>query len=110
MDAYVHRWDLVGDDWVGTGWAQLVCILITNAVGLSSMPAVPVRIDDGRVKVGTITHENLIPLPFVASETVALWMQLANADELNIDGDSIHIEASGEARFVEKLPADWGPP
>jgi hypothetical protein len=100
----------VGDAWIGTGWAQPVRILITNAVSRLSVPVGPVRIYGGRVKVGTITHENLVPLPFAASEMIALWIQLANADELNIDGDSIQIEALGEARFVEKLPADFGPP
>jgi len=109
LDAYVHRWDLVADDWVGTGWMRLVRILITHARCQSSVTLVPVEITHGRLHVGTVTYSNLVPLPFKESEAINLWIQVANADVLDCVGDSVQIEAQGEARFVEDLPGDMRP-
>ena len=105
----------IGGIWWATngsalGGCNLFASLIANALGRLSVPLVPVGISNGHVKVGTITHETLVPLPFAASEMIALWIQLVNADEpLIIDGDSIQLEALSEARFVEKLPVDFCP-
>src|SRR5262252_7623035 len=41
LDAYVRRWDMVGDRWHGTGWQQLVRIRIENVTDPSVVPAMP---------------------------------------------------------------------
>ena len=48
-------------------------------------------------------------LPFNASDATSLWLQLMNADIVEFVGRGVRIEAVGEARFVEDLPADLRP-
>jgi hypothetical protein len=109
LDAYVHRWDAVGDSWTGTGWMQPVRILIRDVGGRSTTPVLPINISDGRLGVGAITHDNLVRLPFNASDAIRLWIQLTNADVVEFMGSRVQIEVVGEARFVEDLAADLRP-
>ena len=106
LDAYVHCWDAVGDSWTGTGWKQPVRILIGDVGGGSIAPVLPLDISDGRLGVGTITHDNLVRLPFNASDAIRLWIQLTNADVVEVIGSRVQIDVLGEARFVEDLAAD----
>src|SRR5882672_7247207 len=41
LDAYVHRWEWLGDQWRGTGWEQPVRMRMENAVGPSAAPELP---------------------------------------------------------------------
>jgi hypothetical protein len=109
LDAYVHRWDAVGDSWTGTGWMQPVRILISDVGGRSIAPALPVDISDGRLRVGTITHDNMVRFPFTALVVISLWLRLTNGDIVEFVGGGVQIDAVGEARFVEDLPADLRP-
>ena len=58
LDAYVHRWETKGDSWLGSGLMQPVRILIGNVGGRPALPALPLDIADGRLRVGRISHEN----------------------------------------------------
>jgi hypothetical protein len=78
LDAYVHHWDAAGDSWTGTAWTQPVRILISDVGGRSRAPVLPIDISDGRLTVGTITHNNMVRLPFNTSDSVRLWLQLTN--------------------------------
>jgi hypothetical protein len=109
LDAYVHRWDTFGDSWTGTGWMQPVRILISDIGERAIAPLLPVDVSHGRLQVGTTCHSNLVRLPFNASSAISLWLQLMNADVLEFIGRGVHIDAVGEARFVEDLPADLRP-
>lgn len=109
LDAYVHRWDISGDTWRGTGWIQAVRILIRDVDVRAVAPMLPMHISDGRLRVGAVTHDNLVPLPFDASDATSLWLQLTNADIVEYLGRGGRIDAVGEARFVEVLPADLRP-
>lgn len=109
LDAYVHRWETFGDSWAGTGWMQPVRILIRDAGSGSIAHVLPIDISNGRLQVGTITHDNMVRLPFNASDAISLWLQLTNADIVEFIGRGVRIDAVGEARFVEDLPADLRP-
>jgi hypothetical protein len=109
LDAYVHRWDMVGDSWTGTGWKQPVRIRVSDVGSSWIAPVLPIDISDGRLRVGTITHDNLVRLPFNASDVISLWLQLTNADVVEFVGRGVYIDVVGEARFVEDLPADLRP-
>ncbi|APR76816.1 Hypothetical protein A7982_02163 [Minicystis rosea] len=52
--------------------------------------------------MGSTTHDNLISVPFASSERTELRFELVDADRLELDGEGIDIEASGEPAFVEK--------
>jgi hypothetical protein len=108
LNAYVHRWDAEGDSWTGTGWMQPVRILIGDVDG-SIAPVLPIGISDGRLAVGTITHDGLVRLPLKTSDATRLWLQLTNADVVEFIGRAVQIDVFGEARFVEDLPADLRP-
>jgi hypothetical protein len=109
LDAYVHRWETLGASWTGTGWMRPVRILISDVGGGPIARVLPIDISDGRLRVGTITHDNLVRLPFNASDAISLWLQLTNADVVEFIGHAVHIDAVGEARFVEDLPDDLRP-
>jgi hypothetical protein len=109
LDGYVHRWDAVGDSATGTGWVQPVRILIGGVGGTWMVPVLPIDISDGRLRVGATRHDNMVGLPFLASGAISLWLQFVNADMVEFVGRRVHIDAIGEARFVEDLPADLRP-
>jgi hypothetical protein len=109
LDAYVHRWDAVGDSWTGTGWMQPVRILMSDVGGRSLGPVLPIAISDGRLGVGTVTHDNLVRLPFNASDAIRLSIQLTNGEAVEFVGSRVQIDVVGEARFVEDLAADLRP-
>ena len=107
LDAYVHRWEKIGDARKGTGWIQPVRILANEVAGQIVRPDVPIDIANGRLHVGPTTHSNLVPLPFRSSDAVTLWLQLAMADVVECVGRGVRVDAIGDARYVEdySLPA-----
>jgi hypothetical protein len=58
LDAYIHRWERLNDGWRGTGRMQSVRIIVSDAIGLSAVPLIPVDISDGRLQLGTVAHNN----------------------------------------------------
>jgi hypothetical protein len=109
LDAYVHRWEARGDGWTGTGLMQVVHIIVGNSFGpLASTPVLPAVISDGRMRAGDVTYD-LVPLPLVASSEVDLSLQLDTVGTVAITGHGVRVEAVGEGRYVEDLPAEWRP-
>jgi hypothetical protein len=109
LDAYVHRWEARGDEWTGTGLMQVVHIIVGDPFGpLASTPVLPALISDGRIRAGDATYD-LVPLPFEASSDVDLWLQIDTIGTVAITGHGVRVEAVGEGRYVEDLPAEWRP-
>ncbi len=109
LDAYVHSWEARGDEWTGTGLMQVVHIIVGNAFGpLASELVLPALISAGRMRAGGVTHD-LVPLPFEASSDVDLSLQVDTIGTVTINGHGVRIEAVGEGRYVEDLPAEWRP-
>jgi hypothetical protein len=109
LDAYIHRWERLDDQWRGTGWMQGVRIVVSNAVGPSAVPVLPVEISDGWLRLGAVAHNDLVRLPLQASGAIRIWLQLNTADVVEFTGSAVRIEATADARYVEELPADLRP-
>lgn len=109
LNAYVHRWNEVNCEWRGTGWMQPVRILIRGALSVAAPPITPVDLRTGRLTVGTVTHDNLCPLPLASSLPVSLWLQLMTDEIIELVGAAIEIETVGVARYIEDLSADLRP-
>ena len=109
LDAYVHRWEAQASGWKGTGWSQPVRILFRNAVGSLVVPVLPADISDGRLRLGDVAHVNLVQFPLEVSGDVHLWLELATADVVNLSGRGVRVEAVGDGRYVEDLPAEFRP-
>jgi hypothetical protein len=83
--------------------------MVTGTQASSKGEVSPVRISGGELRVGTTTYSNLVPIPFIATERIHLRLDLASGDVLEVGGTKMEIEATGSARYVEDLPADFWP-
>jgi hypothetical protein len=108
LDAYIHRWERVNDDWRGTGCCQRVRITMTRPVAVPAAPLLPVAIADGGVQLDAITAD-VVRLPFDATGAVRVWLQLITADVLELSGGAVRLEGAEPARYVEDLPAEMRP-
>jgi len=110
LDAYIHRWEQRDGAWAGTGWMQRVTMTVRN----STMPVARVEpsvgVSAGRIWVNDAVHANLIPLPFEGVGAVRVIVQLVDGEVVKIAGDRVTLAATGDARFVEDVPADLRPP
>jgi len=109
LDAYVRRWEMVGDRWHGTGWQQLVRIRIENVTDPSVVPAMPVNVDDGDLRATGVKQTNFVPVPMEAAGDCNLRLRLTGNTTVEIKGRGLQVETAGEGRFVEELPDDMKP-
>jgi hypothetical protein len=110
LDGYVHRWELAAGGWLGTGWARAVKITMDGVTTPVVSLKLPVEIAGGVLQYGNINRDNALPLPLATSQAASLRLQIAaDEGEFRIDGRGLRIEAEGEARFIENLPADLRP-
>jgi hypothetical protein len=109
MAAYVHRWESLGDQWRGAGWEQPVRIRMQNAVGPSTVPALPTDISDGELRVSGLKQGTLVPLPFESPGDFGLLLRLVGGSVIDITGRGLQVEALGGGRFLEDLPDDMRP-
>ncbi len=107
LDAYVHRWDVLGDTWKGTGWIQTVEIMLTHASG-TPLEA-PVDLHGGEFRIGEATLDNMMPLPFVSSEPTSLRFELVTGQVIHFNGRTVVVEATGVGRYMEDLSDDLRP-
>jgi len=108
LDAYVHRWD-DGDPRRGTGWMQQVRLIVGRAVGALPALAAPAPIADGQIRIGPVSHGNLVPMPIQSEERVRITIRLVTGQILEVSGEAVRSESVGEARYVEDLPTDLWP-
>ena len=108
VDAYIHRWDDL-DRRSGTGWMQQVRLIVGKAVGHLPTLSGPTRIADGQIRIGPLSHVNLVPMPIQSEEPVSLKIQLVSGGTLEVSGESVRSETIGEARYVEDLAIDLWP-
>src|SRR5215471_20851311 len=101
LDGYVHRWDLHGDTWSGSGWMQRIRITINKAAGPLAAPALPAEIADGQLHVGDTVWVNLAPMPLVeATGSTDLRLELVGPEIVHIHGADIRVEPTGPAHYV----------
>ena len=107
--AYIHKWEMTNDKWIGTGCLQDAKITIDTPIVPTKMPAVPAGISDGIITIGSTVFDNLVPVPFNMAGPSFLKLQLVNGDTFEVSGGALRIELQGESKFVEKLPEEWSP-
>ena len=106
LHGYVHRWDFAAGAWKGTGWMQPVSLRIGAESTIAI--AVPAPISGGWLQISDVRYD-LIPLPIESPAPARLLLELADGTELQLAGDGVTLIASGEASYVEDLPADMRP-
>ena len=109
LDAYVHRWERRSGEWVGTGWIQPVTVAVRNGTTPITQFKTPLEIIDGYVRVNDTVYRNLVRLPFQGGGAVQVTMELFDGAVLEVAGDQVTITATGDALFLEELPADLRP-
>jgi hypothetical protein len=109
LDAYIHAWDVVDDTRRGTGWTQPVRITLSGGDVPADTLVTPTEISNGRIGVGALIHNNLVPLPFESSETTYIRLEFSDAAFVELRGTGVSVEAAGAARYIEQLPADFWP-
>ena len=107
IDGYVHRWDLIDAECNGTGWIQPVRIVVLGGA-VDDPPGLPADLYGGEIWAGAVHHSNLVPLPFRSLQPSKFRLKLADR-ELEVEGQSIVIEPTGEGRYVKDLPDDFRP-
>jgi len=106
LDGYLLQWELIENEWKGTGWIRPVQIFIAQASS-DSAPTLPIHISTGEI---VPNDPGLFPLPFFVSGAVRLRLQLVSGEILNIGGRDLLITVRGDGRFVEDLPDEFRPP
>ncbi len=105
LDAYVHRWE-DGDRRRGTGWMQQARLIVGRAAGSLPTFAAPAPIADGQIRIGPVSHGNLVPMPIQSDEPVSLKIQLVTGEILELSGVAVRSQRIGAARYVEDLAAE----
>ena len=108
IDGYIHRWDKASGVWKGEGWGQPVQITLTGALG-SNVREYSKDLDGGSVRIGAVTHNNCIRLPFHSAGPAILQLELKTGEVLEFTGNDIKIEVTGSGSFIEPLPDDFKP-
>jgi hypothetical protein len=109
LEAYVHRWDPLGDSWRGTGWILPLRMYLTNVFKDPGVPTLPVDIAEGKIRLDGTMHKNMVRIPFEASQVVELSLHLVGDFMLEVSGRGARVESLGDARYVEELPVDMMP-
>ena len=107
LDAYVHRWDKSSGAWKGEGWRQPVLLTMTGALTLPPKLESDV-LETGEIS-GAVAHTHLVPLPLGASGPASLRLETMAGEVLEFAGSDVKVEATGEGRFVERLPDAFKP-
>ncbi len=107
--AYIHKWELINGNWIGTGCVQNATITIAKTPAPTKNIPVPVQISGGMISIGDIIFDNLVPVPFDKNGPIVMKLQVVSGDAVEFSGGAITIELHGESKFVEKLPEEWSP-
>jgi hypothetical protein len=84
----------------GSGWSQRGILRVKDAVLNGSFSDFPRSLHDGRITLGGMVFENLIPIPLAHQCSMELWLQ--SWDEvISITGSEVQLELIGEPTYVE---------
>lgn len=107
--AYIHHWQRSPTGWRGEGRAQAAEITIARG-SITPRPTDGVsEVSGGWFEVGGDLHQNIIPVPFQRTAPVRGWLELVNAEPVNLSGEGMVVRLTGEPEYVEDLPLAWAP-
>jgi hypothetical protein len=108
IDGYIHHWERVDGNWIGTGRSQPVRICIGAPASGPVVTEEPLH--GGCLTVADGVHTNWLRIPFSATGDVTLRFDLrATANPLHFSGRDVTVEIVGEGEFVETLGDDMRP-
>lgn len=67
------------------------------------------RVSDGWFEVGSLVHENMIPVPLEERGSVRGRLDLVDAEPVELRGEGLVVRLVGAPQFVEDLPPEWAP-
>jgi len=77
--AYVHRWEIINGEWIGSGYVQDVKIKINTASAPQKRPTVSEIISDSMLSVGNMLFDNLMPAPFKMNGLICSMLQFSTS-------------------------------
>ncbi len=107
LTMYVHRWIFRRRTWTGTGWRQAFRFELPGPRP-AGLPF-PVDLAGGRLVVADAVHRELIPYPLRERGPARLVLECTPGGTLDLQGELAAVQAIGDARFVEELPAEFAP-
>jgi hypothetical protein len=106
--AYVHR--SAGRPGIdpGSGWTQVLDLVISEAT-VESLPAdLPAELSDGAFAAGEARWDNAIPLPLGVEGAVSLTALTNQGERLAVRGTGAAVVMCGESRYIEEFPGSAG--
>ena len=107
--AYVHHWELIDGNWVGTGRLQAARMVVSGVFREPVIPSEQVELSGGVAHCGAKAFSNLIPVPFHDDGAVRLSLEVEMADPLDLAGTGFTAELVGDWQEIESLPGEWAP-
>ena len=106
--AYVHR--SAGRPGIdpGSGWAQDLDLVISDAAVESLPTGLPAELSDGAFAAGEARWDNAIPLPLGFEGAVSLTAVTNQGERLAVRGTGATVVACGNPRYIEPFPGSTG--
>jgi hypothetical protein len=101
--AYIHQSEGVPGRDAGTGWVQQAVLRIGSPVVSGVFSVFPVKLSDGRLIIGELVADNIIPLPLRHEGAIRLTLETFRAvkEIVTFEGRGAEIELRGEPKYVE---------
>lgn len=111
LDGCIHQWEGSGASRRGTGWIQRVEIAIDFPDVDQGISSLPTALSDGSMISEALVGDGNggVHLPLLVEGMTQLELVTTSGQKLRITGERVQADASGEARFVEEIPADMDP-
>lgn len=101
--AYIHKSKGIPGKDPGSGWSREAELIMQKAIIHGPAPIFPNTISDGKLIVGGITYDALIPLPFKRRGLAVLNLSFSDGSVLEIIGLAPRIELIGKPIYLEEL-------
>jgi hypothetical protein len=103
LPAYLHKSEGRPGFDAGSGWVQEGRLVFADASVIGSFPEFPCAVMDGELLVGTVRHENEIPVPLDVTASTELRLIFDSIHSVAVTGRGVRLELFGEPRYVEEF-------
>jgi hypothetical protein len=104
--AYIHQSEGRPGMDAGTGWLQDAVIRIRGEEISGSINDLPCDLWDGNLTLPGEYLDNLIPIPLSVEGDIVLQLTSCSGESVQIRGDHISLQLSGEPKYLEEVPAN----
>jgi hypothetical protein len=99
--AYVHRSSGRPGTDSGSVWLQDASIAVGSAAPCPWPASLPATVSDGSLRIGSLLHDNVIPVASGIDGAIELSLVLTCGESLNLRGQHVDIRLLGEASYLE---------